>query len=365
MRIVFGVYYSMGDNASSGIYTALRAAGHEVSVFPRLAEQDAGRVAGEDTGAYVLESLSRRVALLDANVLLARSLSAFFPTVRDLHEFRARHPGVKLVDLSQYHPYSLYESFVGDMSAVAKTGDYDMLLCQCHNSIAHLAGYNAHAVYYPSFATPLLYDRIPGAERSRLACDVLMPWNSDYDTDQFPTDICRKSLVNECLDGGVTNIRIYGGDAEPTRNLWLQADPEFSPYVRPAADVRLIARVMASAKIVLSSSVISANSVVAPLGYWSDRVPCAMLAGSLVLSDNRESVTAPWTVGGETRQLVDGEHLVLYDTEAEAVDKARYYLDNPKERQRIAQAGYEFAHAHLVEDEIVPGIILPAIEALF
>lgn len=37
----------------------------------------------------------------------------------------------------------------------------------------------------------------------------------------------------------------------------------------------------------------------------------------------------------------DGKHLVMYRSIDEAVEKARYYLANPEERNRIAQAGYE------------------------
>src|ERR1019366_5993912 len=39
--------------------------------------------------------------------------------------------------------------------------------------------------------------------------------------------------------------------------------------------------------------------------------------------------------------FVDGEHLVLFKTVDEAVEKARYYLDHTEDRERIAKAGYE------------------------
>lgn len=37
----------------------------------------------------------------------------------------------------------------------------------------------------------------------------------------------------------------------------------------------------------------------------------------------------------------DGKHLVLYRSEEEMVDKAKYYLAHDEEREKIAQAGYE------------------------
>lgn len=42
----------------------------------------------------------------------------------------------------------------------------------------------------------------------------------------------------------------------------------------------------------------------------------------------------------------DGKHLVTYKTMDEAVEKARYYLDHPEEREAIAKAGMEHTLLH-------------------
>jgi spore maturation protein CgeB len=42
----------------------------------------------------------------------------------------------------------------------------------------------------------------------------------------------------------------------------------------------------------------------------------------------------------------DGKHLVTYKTMDEAIEKARYYLDHPDEREAIAKAGMEHTLAH-------------------
>jgi spore maturation protein CgeB len=43
----------------------------------------------------------------------------------------------------------------------------------------------------------------------------------------------------------------------------------------------------------------------------------------------------------------DGKHLVLFKTIDEAVDKAKYYLAHPEDRERIAEIGYkEFLDKH-------------------
>lgn len=44
--------------------------------------------------------------------------------------------------------------------------------------------------------------------------------------------------------------------------------------------------------------------------------------------------------------FIDGKHLVLYRTMDEAVEKAKYYIDHPQEREAIAQAGYEHVIKH-------------------
>jgi hypothetical protein len=365
VNILFGVYWTMDDNSSTGVYNGLRKEGHDVTVFPRFAVRQEAVAAKKDPGAYVLERFIARVKLLEIDVVLARKLTDYFPHVEDIATFRDACPDTKLVDLSQYHPYALWKSIVGDMSEVAKTAAFDLLLCQCHNSIKAMEGFGARASYYPSFATSLLWGHAGARTSPRLSCDVVMPWNAIYPPEKFPTHISRKGLVDAFLNGGITHIRIYGGDVEPTRNLWLQADPEFGPYVRPSVDVRGIAMVMRAAKITLSTSVISENPVISPRGYWSTRIPTAMLSNSLLLADTRASITAPWVVDGEEIALVDGEHLVTYDDEDDAVEKARYYLDNEDERREIVEAANTFAVAHLTEEEVVPKLILPAIEALF
>lgn len=49
----------------------------------------------------------------------------------------------------------------------------------------------------------------------------------------------------------------------------------------------------------------------------------------------------------------DGKHLVLYRSEEEMIDKAKYYLANDEERERIAQAGYEEVMAkHTIQHRV-------------
>jgi glycosyltransferase involved in cell wall biosynthesis len=186
-----------------------------------------------------------------------------------------------------------------------------------------------------------------------------------YDPMSHPTDIDRVELALALLDAGITNIRLYGGHHDPELNGWVQADPALIPYIRPEASVHETVKVARMAKVVVNTSAISPNPIVSPSGYWSDRLPMTLLTGTLCLTDNAESLGVPWEVDGEARQLVDGEHVVSYSDVDDCVEKCRELLADDERRETIASAGREFARAHLTEDEVVPGIILPALEALF
>ncbi len=64
------------------------------------------------------------------------------------------------------------------------------------------------------------------------------------------------------------------------------------------------------------------------------RISEAMAAGALVLAGRPEDVG---DLAGQ--QLVEGEHIVYYDTWAEAEELIRHYTSNEEERSRIAEAG--------------------------
>lgn len=366
MKILFGIYYTMADRASAGVYEGLRRAGHDVTVFPRLAIQDEVR---EDEDAepsrHVFETLRRKVAMLQPDIVLGWSLPTFFPSVAEIEQFRDEFPNTKLVELSQYHPFVLWQALSGAIEDVEKGAEFDLILCQCHASVDYMQDYGGNAVYFPSFATPRICDVPDTADFPRLACDVLLPWATMYDPVSHPTHMDRTKLALALLDAGITNIRLYGGHYMPEHNGWMRADPDLAHYVRPEASVHETVKVAKMAKIVINTSAITPNPVISPRGYWSDRVPMTMLTGTLCLTDNGESLADPWTVDGEEIRIVDGEHVVAYADIPDAVEKCRQYLQAEEAREKIGAAGREFARAHLTEDEVIPKIIIPALEALF
>jgi hypothetical protein len=56
----------------------------------------------------------------------------------------------------------------------------------------------------------------------------------------------------------------------------------------------------------------------------------------------------------------DGKHLVLYRSEEEMIDKAKYYLAHDEEREKIAQAGYE----HVMENHTILHRVLKMLEVV-
>ena len=365
MNILFGIYYTMDDPDSQGVFLELQRHASRVSVFARYGVRDEGRDRGaEDAEQYVLDVLARRVTASGIDVVLARGLHGYFREEAQASEFRARVAPCRLVELSEYYPYQLHEAIKGDMRSIAVQSQFDLVLCGCHASVERLREYGVNAAYYPSPAQRSLWDIPASMAVPRLSCDVLMPFGSCYRATTHPTDSDRVMLPNAFLDAGLTNLRIYGGSRDPALNPWLQADPELAPWMRPETPCADMRRVMRSAKVGINTSVIGDDAATPPRGYWSDRLPSLLLAGTMALTDNPISVTTPWTVGDTTVQMEDGVHLATFGTIDEAVEQARYYLTHDEERQRIAQTGHDFAVAHLTETEAIGVIAMGAIKAL-
>lgn len=67
-------------------------------------------------------------------------------------------------------------------------------------------------------------------------------------------------------------------------------------------------------------------------GYWSNRVYLYLGSKAFVLH--------PYVKGIED-YFTDGEHLVIWRSEADLFEKIDYYLQKPDKRDKIAEAGYE------------------------
>lgn len=70
--------------------------------------------------------------------------------------------------------------------------------------------------------------------------------------------------------------------------------------------------------------------------------------GSFLLTDGSRELASV---------LAPGEHCAVFDTVADCVAKVRHYLDNPVERERIAQAGYDHVRRHFDYQQIAQQIL--------
>lgn len=82
---------------------------------------------------------------------------------------------------------------------------------------------------------------------------------------------------------------------------------------------------------------ISANIFNDIEGYWSNRPYDILAAGSCCMMRYVPSIEKHFT---------DMEHCVYYRSNGEALDKIKWLLDNPDERNRIAKAGFEHCKAN-------------------
>jgi hypothetical protein len=97
---------------------------------------------------------------------------------------------------------------------------------------------------------------------------------------------------------------------------------DFRRYFRPEE----MARVYTRSKIVFNKPV---------NGDLNMRVFEAMACGSLLVTQRIQN--------GQEELFHEGKHLVTYNSDEEAVDAVRYYLDHSEERERIAEQGYQEA----------------------
>ena len=75
----------------------------------------------------------------------------------------------------------------------------------------------------------------------------------------------------------------------------------------------------------------------------------AMACRSLLITDE--------PIDAAMMGFIDGENIVFYRNIADAVKKIRYYLDNPEERERIANNGYRLVHTFHGNDKRVKVVL--------
>ncbi|MGK7345659.1 MAG: glycosyltransferase family protein [Candidatus Nitrospinota bacterium M3_3B_026] len=128
----------------------------------------------------------------------------------------------------------------------------------------------------------------------------------------------------QAILGEEVSARILGAVAEGLGDLFSAASGSAGDYWRPF-DPESYPDIYFNAKVNL------AHDAAAPWDAAPLRALEIMACGGFALAERR----AAWE-----GVLAEGEDFACYSTPEEAREKARYYLDHPEERERVAEAGY-------------------------
>jgi spore maturation protein CgeB len=190
---------------------------------------------------------------------------------------------------------------------------YDRVFSPRQANLADLRAASCPAVAYLPFAYhPELHrPEEPGGEEEhrRLACDVLFVGGSDSD---------RLPWITRLISAGL-DVALYGG-------YW-ERDRATRQYSRGHADPATVRKATAAAKVALCL-VRQANRD----GHVMRTFEIAAMRGCMLAEDTAEH-----------RQLLgeEGEAVLYFNSPDEMVVKARWLLDNPEERRRLAGALYQ------------------------
>ena len=108
---------------------------------------------------------------------------------------------------------------------------------------------------------------------------------------------------------------------------------------------REFATVCSSARIVLG---INPTVASAATNYASNRMWMSMIAGGFYLGQRTP---------GMDRMALDGKHCAWYENLDACISKARWYLDQPEERERIRREGERFVRSHHTFDQRIRNIL--------
>jgi hypothetical protein len=192
---------------------------------------------------------------------------------------------------------------------------YDTVFSPRRANIADLEGLGCRAVRYMPFGfdPKLCYPQPPdAAESDRLSADILFVGGADRDRVPFIAALAAAGF----------SIALYGAQWERF--------PETKPYYRGYADPQTLRKATAAAKIALCL-VRRTNRD----GHVMRSFEIPAIGACMLVEDTEEhrEIFGP-----------DAEAVVYFRSIPEMIDKARWLLDRPAERQRLAAA----AHSRIV-----------------
>lgn len=166
-----------------------------------------------------------------------------------------------------------------------------------------------------------------------LAQKLFGPQYEPYRNDWVPLGAdptVHKPFANEPV---LYDVGLIGNDTYPERRKLLERiKTKYNVLTGQADPGEPYARALCSCKIVFNKSMnLDVNM----------RVFEALSCGRLLLTD---------VIPTQDELLIEGEHYVGYNSGDELMDKLDYYLSNPAEAEKIAQAGMNFVHTNHTYD---------------
>ena len=186
------------------------------------------------------------------------------------------------------------------------------------------AAHGTHAAFLPAAA---LSEVTPMTPDPRHDTDVVFT-GSAYDADRAKFLIALSKHFR---------VRVWGHGWEKYRDVL--------DWGGRHVEGRDFARVCSSARIVLG---INPTVASAATNYASNRMWMSMIAGGFYLGQRTP---------GMDRMALDGVHCAWYENLDACIDKARWYLAHPNDRERIRREGERFVRAHHTFDQRIRNIL--------
>ncbi|MEO1291293.1 MAG: glycosyltransferase [Pseudomonadota bacterium] len=223
-----------------------------------------------------------------------------------------------------YHTFD--DPFEADRTGNPLAADFDYAITCCEGSLQHYARMGTPAIcLYPPYDEEIHGNAHPEEE---FDCDFSLVATNLYPKSRFPKVLVERSQLARLMVG-MGSARFYG--PWDKRHGWGGefGVPDLKSHWHGFLKFDRLAALFVSTKI-------NVNTHVRPDGYrYLNERTCLLLGAGAFMMCDRVAGLEEWS---------DNERrFVLFSSLDEFVEKARYYLDRPKERAEIAARGQAFA----------------------
>ena len=234
-------------------------------------------------------------------------------------------------------PHLLYHQ---SMEAKAKMQIHNSALTCCKSSMEYYDELGMESTLFYPTVDPAVQNlpeelgyELTEEEKEKYTCDIMLGGTCYATEHNSRARICQ-SIIGAGLGDG---LKLWGHEHWKDNNWTHGIDLE--PYFCSRLDEDDMPKIYHNSKIVLNSWVNGGidNKCGYPCkGYYNWRF-------FEVLGSGGGMQMCEWQEDDGDWPFKDGEHLAVWKTHEELVEKTKYYLEHDEERERIARNGYELA----------------------